>query len=205
MKKRIDGKKFLDAFKKEWEKLLQHDEENIRNSYPFNDKWTDYFVTGENSFLEKVMLNLREEANDLNYWRELYNIDASFIGGKELIWGNDNLLYPSIIYALIEHENAGVPEEEVWKLAYRRSPLKVTIFYDYHEHEKASGRTRDEWVPHKLASFNSIINEINGFCGKEPEVEYLFIIGNKESEHSNPRWRYINEFPLAESRVKDLS
>ncbi len=191
MDKAITIDMFIEAFKEVWEEFLSEEREHISNIYSSNEKWTNFMLCGNDSFLARVTDNLKS-IDDLIYWEELYNIDASIVSGLndngEDLVGYKSLLYPSKIYALIEHENAGAPEEEVWKLAYRRCPLKVVIFYDFHEDEKRTENQKN-WVSTKLNRFIRIIDTINEHCGDEPESEYLFIIGNTSG--GIPKWRYV--------------
>jgi hypothetical protein len=123
MDKTITIDMFIKAFKEVWEEFLSEDREYISNIYSLNEQWTQFMLCVNNGLLKRVTDNLK--SNDaLKYWKELYSIDASIISvlndnGEDLV-GYKTLLYPSKIYVLIEHKNAGAPEEEVWKLAYSR-------------------------------------------------------------------------------------
>ena len=111
-----------------------------------------------------------------------------FVGGKDLF--RDRLLYPSQLLVLIEHENFSNVEEEMWKLIFWRCPLKVLIFYDWNEYEKESTPKRRNWLPEKLKTLRSMLDDVDAASVEPDSAEYLFLVGNWEKPDGHVHWRW---------------
>ncbi len=184
----ISATDFIRAFREEWaEQIKEGKKENeIISNYREDKKWTN-FMLGDKSLLKNVSCNLSHEIVGLRYWRELYTIDAVYVSSKDQLDRKD-LFHPEIHIGL-EHENGDYPEEELWKLAYWRIPLKVIIFYDYNEDDKEKAENKKGWLSKKIGEFNSILNRIEGFWSERESTEYLLLVGNKPSAEELPTWR----------------
>lgn len=184
---KIDADKFVKAFKQEWDKRCSDDGDRIKKDYSDNKSWTE-FMLGDEGLLERVCKELK-----LHYRREYYTLDALYVSGKDLLGKGKKLYYPSDLPVLIEHEQGDKIEEEMWKLLFWRSPLKVIIFYDYTEEEKNGKKDRESWAQDKLKKkFLWMLREVEGFFEENSKTEYLFIVGDRENEKSLPRWRCVS-------------
>jgi len=128
---------------------------------------------------------------NIAYTREWYTVDGLFIGGNELLregsWG-----YPSSVYALVEHELDENIEEEIWKLAHWRCPLKVLIFYDWAENDKSTD-ARLKFLTNKVNKAFIMIEEISRHWAENPDTQYLFIIGTRAECNSPIIWKYCTD------------
>ena len=189
----INGQRFLDAFANVYFDRLSDDrkKKNLMKAY-FSDPpvWTEYMLRKNNGFLKEVMERLRPKNERLEYVKEKRSIDAMFVGGEDLF--RNNLEYPSKLHVLIEHENLGNIEEEMWNLIFFRAPLKVLIFYDWDENRNKKQKI---WVKDKLKTLKKMLETVNGFYPECEQTEYLFIIGN--TNNGNPdkdviKWRWAS-------------
>ncbi|HED38889.1 MAG TPA: hypothetical protein ENJ13_00495 [Chromatiales bacterium] len=144
---------------------------------------------GNEGFLASIMTRLTENKTELEYKREYYTLDALYVGGENLY--RQNRTYPSELNVLIEHEQGDNVEEEMWKLIFWRSPLKVIIFYDWNEYEKTTNARR-EWLDRKLIKLVDMLNKANAYFPENQETNYLFIIGNRVEKDQLPNWRWAS-------------
>ena len=156
------------------------------SAYKEDKMWTDYMLSYE-GFMHGVMLRLREKIGHLEYFKEIYTIDAMFVGGEDLF--RKDLCYPSQLHVLIEHENGRNIEEEMWKLLFWRAPLKVLIFYDWNEDDKST-KGRNSWLTEKLNILLEMRDRGNKQFPENKSTEYLFIIGNRKNSESEVSWRW---------------
>lgn len=189
----INGQRFLDAFANVYSDRLSEDGQKkklMKAYFSKKRKWTEYMLSKKNGILKEVMERLRPENERLEYVREKrFKFDAMFVGGENLF--NNNLDYPSELHVLIEHENDGDIEEEMWKLIFVRSPLKVLIFYDWDEAEKKTKRQKI-WVKDKLKTLKKMLETVNVFYSECEQTEYLFIIGNTDNNAMDVKWRWAS-------------
>ena len=185
---------FLHAFREVWQQE-QNKVDSFSNSNPwelFSRKiWTEFILNKEDGLLSKMTSHLLALDPNMAYTREWYTVDGLFIGGSELLregsWG-----YPSAVYALIEHELDENIEEEVWKLAHWRCPLKVLFFYDWAENDKRTD-AKASFSTKKLKKAFSMINEISKHWAEDSDTQYLFIIGTRAECNSPIVWKYCND------------
>lgn len=170
---------FLDAFSAEWKAHLNDKHDALMTAYEREKLWTDYMLS-YGGFLNGVMLRLRENVRRLEYSKEIYTIDAMFVGGEDLF--KKDLCYPAQIHVLIEHEHGMNIEEEMWKLIFWRAPLKVLIFYDWNEDAKETEKRKD-WLSNKLIKLKKMLDVANQRFPEADKTEYLFVIGNCQSVH----------------------
>ena len=177
---------FRCAFIKAWDECTTHRAKEISEKYKDNKSWTE-FMLGESGLLRTTMRYLDRSEPELKYWREWYTIDAIYTGGAELITRKGSS-YPSKLHVLIEHENGDNVEEEMYKLIFWRSPLKVIIFYDWHEYQKIT-EDKKNWLDQKLQHFIAMLDSVNAYFPENNKTSYLFIIGNREAENHLPQWK----------------
>lgn len=190
--KNITHDEFLKAFTEEWKKIVKIERGKVITSFAENETWTDYMLRYE-GFLNKVMDNINKTNSVMVYWRELYTIDAVYVSGPDMLHCKE-LSFPTELNVAIEHENGSDPEKELWKLAYWRTPLKVLIFYDYHEHQKKSKSKRD-WLSEKLRLMGEILDNVQRFWKENELTEYLLLIGNNIEPNTPPVWRMTIRTP----------
>jgi len=196
----VTGEEFIKAFSSQWYHDIVEQEGEIHKRFLQDSQWT-YFMQPEGGFLNRLMNRL---PGDLHYRTEYYTIDSLYVGGHDLL-KKDDLSYPSKIYALIEHENQDKVEEEMWKLAYWRAPLKVIIFYDYSDKEKEVSPKKREWLPKKIKYLTEMLKTINNFYKENSETEYLFIIGAQKEVEGEIYWRWAsNKSPQPTVFIGDL-
>jgi len=171
----IQPNNFLEAFKNEWCSLVEKNPQEISGVYRDSKRWTSYML-GKDGFLSKVMARLDKNESALEYKREYYTLDALYVGGEDLF--RENKTYPSQLQVLIEHEQGDNIEEEMWKLIFWRSPLKVIIFYDWNEYEKSTN-ARMVWLDNKLKKLVDMLDKANAYFPENEKTNYLFIIGNR--------------------------
>lgn len=185
----IDTQLFRESFKAIWQSHIESDSDDISKRFFDNTAWTS-FMLGDDGMLKQIMASLNSQGYDLEYRREYYTIDALYVSGDNLF--RENRIYPSRLQVLIEHENGGNVEEEMWKLIFWRSPLKIIIFYDFNEYEKIGSDAKGVWLKRKLDKLNSMLHQANSEFPENEKTEYLFIIGNREKEGEPPKWQWAS-------------
>ena len=95
------------------------------------------------------------------------------------------------------YENGERVEEEMWKLLMWRSPLKVLIFYDYLEEEKAKHPNLDAWLEKKLEKLRCMAIEMHERWPEYQSNEYLLVVGCAPRRGELPQWR---DFMLLDER-----
>ena len=173
--------------KKEWDEEIKIKSEEILEKFKDNREWPD-FMLSYRGFLNHIMRRIPCQDSKLIYWKELYTIDAVYVSGEDLL-GRKELSYPKGLQVIIKHENGDHPEEEMWKLLYWRSPLKVLIFYDYHEYQKKQDEKKKTWLKERLEKFTKMLINVETFFKENVSTEYLFIIGNQETVGGTINWR----------------
>jgi hypothetical protein len=182
---------FLQAFQEVWrQEQSKADSFSNRNPWEIVPRklWTEYILSKENGLLSKMVPVFSPLDQNIAYTREWYTVDGLFIGGSELFregsWG-----YPSSVYAIVEHELDENIEEETWKLAHWRCPLKVLFFYDWADNDKNTD-TKSNFLPNKLSKMYSMIAEISKHWAENQDTQYLFIIGTRVDWYSPIVWKY---------------
>ena len=197
----ISTNQFLDAFSSEWESRITQNKNCLMSAYGDNRAWTDYMLS-YGGFLHAVMKRLSGLVDRLDYSKEIYTIDAMFVGGEDMF--RENLCYPSKLYALIEHEHGENLEEEMWKLIFWRAPLKVLIFYDWNEDQKTTSN-RKEWASNKLSFLMGMRDKANSLVKEPEETEYLFLFANRHVSGGDVVWHWASnkamEATLVNSRA----
>ena len=141
-------------------------------------------------FLRHVANKLQQDVNRLECYGELYTLDIVFVSGEDLY--RKDLCYPSLLPVIIEHEhNLEKVEEEMWKLIFWRSPLKILISYDWNEDEKKTEK-RKNLLADKLEELSKMLIAANRAYPEAKGTEYLFIIGNRDDVQSDIKWRWAD-------------
>ena len=188
MNKKITAEQFLDAFRKQWK---EEDQEEIIQLYSSNGDWTEFMlgsITGNR--IGNVFLNRVAKRLSMTMDREWYKLDCVYYDRESSqIPGKDR--YPACLDAIIEHENDGDVEYEMYKLLLFRSPLKVLIFYDWREDEMKTSEQKRNWLNSKLRELFRMGSEIEVRWPEADDAEYLFLVGNRAGEGDMPRWRHL--------------
>ena len=179
---------FCNAFAKQWKTETERSEGNILEAFKNDRTWTNYMVTNKESFLSRL-------AKGMNFaiTKEYYKLDAVYYNEGDqsnILFPPPNELYPHCLHVIIEHENGERVEQEMYKLLLHRSPLKVLIFYDYPECQKAQNQEYARWLDDKLSQFICIGKAVNDAWPEAENTEYLFLVGNTILENQIPQWRY---------------
>lgn len=194
---KITTVQFLGAFTKVWKDFCsKYNPGDIAEEYKSNTRWTSLLLGNKamdgSCLLQAVCDGL--EIPDMKYRREYYTLDALFVGGDSLLPWDKCLGYPKNLYCLIEHENGEWVEEEMWKLIFWRSPLKVLIFYDLWEGRKQADKFGISTCDDKLAALRAMLKHANAFHPEAADTEYVFLVGNLPAttagEAPLPQWRY---------------
>ena len=186
----ITPKQFLNAFETQWNEDAT---DNSKRKQAFLDEkpWTQYMLGSEPpGFLRRVADKLRKNVNRLECYGELYKLDLVYVSGEDLY--RKDLCYPSLLSVIIEHEhNLETVEEEMWKLIFWRSPLKVLISYDWNDDEKTTENRKNK-LSGKLKKLSKMLDSANMAYPEVKGTEYLFIIGNRDNVQSDIRWRWAD-------------
>ena len=98
--------------------------------------WTSFMLGNKEcprGFLHAVGARLK-----LSVDKNWFYLDCVFYREEPNLIKREGAIYPARLDAIVEHENGESVEEEMWKLLMWRAPLKVLIFYDYSEAERAN-------------------------------------------------------------------
>jgi len=188
----VASEDFRNAFAEQWAEDVTLRTNDILQAYPHEKPWTQYMLTGQDSLLSRMLVRLAPgAARPLAMTREFYTLDAVFYKTGETTYdpGGD-ALYPDCLRVLIEHENKGDVEREMYKLLMFRSPLKVLIFYDYRDDERDRNKAKATWLSKKLDTLQRMRTAVNRCCEEAVNTEYLFLIGNRAGPNEMPAWRY---------------
>ena len=179
----ITPSQFLSAFERQWHE--DSTEYNRRKeAFAYEKLWTQYMLGSEPpGFLRRVASRL-----GLKCYGEFYKLDLVYVSGTDLF--REDLCYPSLLPVIIEHEQFNNVEEEMWKLIFWRSPLKVLISCDWNEDEKTTHRRN--WWTDKLKALSEMLATANRDYPETEMTEYLFIIGNREDVQSDIKWRWAD-------------
>lgn len=177
MKEHINSQAFLNAFAIAWRARAAMESTLIDRLWTDHTGWTGYMLDTSDKatgFLREVCGILQRQHAKLEYRQQWYTIDALFVSGGNLY--KEDRLYPSLLSAVIEHENGLDVETEMWKLLFWRSPLKVLIFYDW------TTARREHWLKKKLENFQAMISTAARDWPEADRTEYLFIAGRRNDD-----------------------
>ena len=189
------AEKFRGAFEQEWTERIKDSAKRERMACAFRSdgSWTKFMLgcnESPNGFLHAVGERLERCVS-----REWYTLDCVFYQDQP------NLIeqgpYPAGLDVIVEHENGERVEEEMWKLLMWRSPLKVLIFYDYLEEEKAKHPNLDAWLEKKLENLRCMAIEMHERWPEYQSNEYLLVVGCAPRRGELPQWR---DFMLLDER-----
>lgn len=191
----VSAMDFCDAFAKQWKEDMDSSQgrDAILDAYKYETPWTEYMLAGERPFLHRLLTKLHSSLDGrLMMGREWYTLDAVYYEEGACIYRppKDGGPYPDCLHVIIEHENAGDVETEMWKLLMFRSPLKVLIFYDYRDDDKETDEKK-EWLARKESKLFEMGRKVERRCSEADNVKYLFLVGNRSEEGQLPCWRYL--------------
>ena len=192
---RMSAEKFRGAFEQEWAERIEDSAERERMVCAFqrDGSWTEFMLgCGEppNGFLHAVGKRL-----DRCVSKEWYTLDCVFYRHEPNLI--EPGIYPAGLDVIVEHENGERVEEEMWKLLMWRSLLKVLIFYDYPEEEKAKHAKLDAWLQKKLEKLRCMAIRMHEHWPEYQNNEYLLLVGCAPRSGELPRWR---DFMLLDER-----
>ena len=169
--------------------------------YESSADWTTRFLGGKQSGSESSPIGnfFQQKFSRLRYRTEDGSFDLSFSVAPNysqlpyLYKGNiDHFdiaasdFYPTHYDAIIEIENdCRCAWQEMAKLTWVRSPLKVLITYNWHPSDKSIWQTETKML---TDTFSSIIHQSNLQFKDNTQTEYLLIIGNNANNNLN--WTY---------------
>ena len=97
--KKITKEQFLEAFENEWRHQVGHNWKQIDTDWTartrigeYETPWTQ-FMLNKCGFLDLVRISLKKNVSTLDYYKEMYFLDAVYVAGVDL-YSND-LTYPS--------------------------------------------------------------------------------------------------------------
>jgi len=191
MKKMITAKAFCDAWRKVWNRKS----EKMSSAFAVSSwgEWTKLILTTESGFLHEVKCEIENVVSrEFIYWcEEIFRTDVAFVtkGGPYFMntYGEDTM--PLFVDVLIEHESQfQTTHDEMWKLIFYRSPLKVIVTYAH----------PDEWKT-KLEELLKFLYLANEAFPENPDTRYLFIVGPRAGKEM--RWRWASD---EQHKLQDL-
>jgi len=167
----ITPDKFIEAWRTVWLRVLESERAEVTTKFCGKIKsWTEFMLTGDNSFLRRVGCLLLDGNADAKVIRESYGmVDICFVA-------NNNGGYPERIDVMVEHENQSDVENEMWKLIFLRSPLKVIVCYN---HRNIESKLKQCW---------EMLRRANERFPENPDTRYLFIVGCFADNELHWRW-----------------
>ena len=167
--------------------------------YENNTEWSARFLGGKKSCSERSPIGnfFKSKFPELNYRTEDGSFDLVFSFASnysKLFYLNRNEIacfdaegfYPTMYDVIIEVENdCRCSWQEMTKLTWVRSPLKVLITYNWHPSDTLIWRTERKML---IDTFSNIIHQSNQTFKDNTQTEYLLIIGNNGDNKLN--WTY---------------
>jgi hypothetical protein len=181
------AEKFRGAFKQEWAERIEDSakRKEIASAFQRDASWTEFMLgydESPNGCLHAVGKRLERSVS-----KNWYALDCVFYQDEP------NLIergaYPGGLDVIVEHENGERVEEEMWKLLMWRSPLKVLIFYDYLEEEKAKHLKLEKWLEQKLEKLRCMVIQMHERWPEYKSNEYLLVVGCAPRRGELPQWR----------------
>lgn len=184
----VSAQCFLTAFNAQWEHDLAHNRQTLLRAAAQNPTWTAYMLKGEDAFLRRVAARLNRAMVV-----ERDRIDASYYDTQAVtdLYPDWWQAYPARWDVLIEHENGNYPEEELYKLLMRRTPLKVVIFYDWAVSAQEGNPNYQQWLPEKLKDLFRIGRTVSAAWPEAENTEYLLLVGRAGQQGGPHRWWYL--------------
>ena len=181
------AEKFRCAFEREWNERVQNRAERTKVACAFQKStpWTRYMLGSDIEplgFLQALGDSLKRRVS-----KNWYSLDCVFYRDKPNLIGSGT--YPAGLDVIIEHENEEKVEEEMWKLLMWRAPLKVLMFYDYTEEDKARNPYHAQWLTEKLEELRSMAEQMHERWPEHRNNEYLLLVGCAPRRGEVPRWR----------------
>ena len=163
--------------------------------YDSNTEWTSCFLGGKQSgnsnspigefFKEKFGIEYRTEDGsfDLSFSSAKKYENLSCLNKRGIEKFNVEGFYPVMYDVIIEIENNfRCAWQEMTKLTWVRSPLKVIITYNWHPNDIEIWEQEDKVL---VATFSEIIRQSNVGFADNSKTEYLLLVGNNEGQKLN--------------------
>lgn len=186
----ITPKVFCEAWRKAWNRKSE------RMSSAFSQaswgEWTKLMLAADSGFLHEVKCEIENAVSrELIYWcEEIFRTDVAFVtkGGPYFMNTYGEGTMPLFVDVLIEHESQfKTTHDEMWKLIFYRSPLKVLVTYAH----------PDDWET-KLKCLLKYLCLANEAFPENAGTQYLFIVGHHAGEKI--RWRAYDQ----QHKLRDL-
>lgn len=184
----VSARRFREAFIDQWRDERKQSALLDAWSGENETRWTDYML-GEKkkdfpgTFLDRLAKKLRQKA-----LRERQNLDVVYYTKTARNAPQGKMIRPACMNVIIEHENKGDVEKEMWKLLMWRAPLKVFIFYDWPEWRKTT-TGRENWLKDKRRKLFDLGREVDPLCPETAKTTYLFLVGQPSRRDAPPVWR----------------
>ncbi|MBI2729663.1 MAG: hypothetical protein HYX40_02730 [Sphingobacteriales bacterium] len=179
------------AFIKIWNEFsidFEDKNPNWLQAYANDNDWTNLFLGGKKSSSTNSPIGnyFFSKNNKLRYRTEDGSFDIAFSYLENYNLDIDGF-YPPMYDVIIEVENQqGRAWQEMTKLIWVRSPLKVLVIYNWHPNDKTQWQKENIMLSE---TFKGIIKQSNQAFAENPSTEYLLIIGNNEKERLN--WKHF--------------
>lgn len=195
---KINAEIFIECWKQFSEHFIFSNPDWLK-IYENNTEWSIRLLGGKRScsesspigiFFETKFEGLRYRTEDGSFdlafslegnYKQLSYLTKSGIG-----FYNVDGYYPTMYDVIIEVENdCRCAWQEMTKLTWVRSPLKVLITYNRHQFDTSIWQTETKML---VDTFSNIIHQSNQAFKDNSETEYLLIIGNNADCKLN--WKY---------------
>ncbi len=162
------------------DKVAPELDKRFEASFSNDPEWTKVIFSDEILGIIKTKLGVEARKED-------FKTDTVFAGPENLIYKEKEKewFYPKERLILFEHENnIDTVVEEVYKLLYRRAPLKVIVTYQYNK----PGMDYEGDLKERIAEYTEIIAGSNDWFPENPETEYLIIVGRRKEPGPGILW-----------------
>ena len=183
----VSAQDFLKAFSQQWRADWKNKRKAIQHAYQDDERWTAYMLGKKkedfsDTFLDRLAKELRQKA-----LRERQNLDVVYYTKTARNAPQGKMIRPACMNVIVEHENKGDVEKEMWKLLMWRAPLKVLIFYDWPEWRKTT-TGRENWLKDKRSKLFHLGREVDTLCPETGKTTYLFLVGQPPRPDAPPVW-----------------
>jgi len=182
----ISREEFVMAFRSAWKTLQEGSVQEVLDAYNDHSRWTDFVLGADVGLARRTMVLLESSYGKMDYVREWLRVDAMYVS-PDTIWGADPEahFYPTKLLVLIENENGGEWDTELWRLAHLKAGLKVLIGYNF------NGQSFTDWISgNGKDSGESALKKINRIDPSDAD-RFLLIVGSRDQSSGLPGFRYL--------------
>lgn len=186
---RLNGNTFI----KTWQGFSKQfilDNPDWLNIYENNSEWSARFLGGKRSSVETSPIGdfFSKNLKGLRYRTEDGSFDLAFSFAEN--YRDFGGFYPTMYNVIIEVENnCKCAWQEMAKLIWVRSPLKVLVTYNRHPCDTAVWKAETKTLQE---GFSDIIKQANEKFPENSDTEYLLIIGNNANNNLNWSFQIFN-------------